>query len=291
MTVIDKAVEWAVGIANDPAHGYDQTYRWGEYGDYDCSSLVISAYKQAGVPLSCTYTGNMKQDMLRNGFRLVTDGSRRAGDILLNELHHTAMMIDEARLVQASQNELGGVTGGQPGDQTGGEINIRTYYDFPWDCVLRYEKGDFSTTYGLPEGNDKVAEESSDTYTVVGGDTLYGIAQRFGLSVNDIAKWNSIPDPSLIYPGQVLQLREPDAEPECEACRIELPEDDDRELYTVQPGDTLSGIAYQKYGRWNYYFFLARYNNLPNAHQIYVGQKIKIPPVEKLLNQGGESNE
>lgn len=282
MTVIEKAVEWAAGIANDPKHGYDQTFRWGEYGDYDCSSLVISAYKQAGVPLSCTYTGNMKQDMLRNGFKLVTDGTRRAGDILLNELHHTAMMIDETRLVQASQNELGGVTGGQPGDQTGWEINIRTYYDFPWDCVLRYSPAaDCSSA----------ADETPDTYKVAGGDTLYGIASRFGMSVNDLARWNAIPDPSLIYPGQLLQLREPDAEPECEACRIDLPEDDDRELYTVQPGDTLSGIAYQKYGRWNYYFFLARYNNLPNAHQIYVGQKIKIPPVEKLLNQGGESNE
>ena len=58
---INSAVEWAVGIANDDSHGYDQIGRWGP--DYDCSSLMISAWQQAGVPVmanGATYTGNMK---------------------------------------------------------------------------------------------------------------------------------------------------------------------------------------------------------------------------------------
>ena len=46
MTKTEKAVTWAIEIANDPAHGYDQDNRWGP--DYDCSSLVISAWQQAG---------------------------------------------------------------------------------------------------------------------------------------------------------------------------------------------------------------------------------------------------
>ena len=70
MSITDNAVAWAAAIANDDSHGYDQGSRWGP--DYDCSSLVISAWKQAGVPLSCTYTGNMRQDMLANDFRDVT---------------------------------------------------------------------------------------------------------------------------------------------------------------------------------------------------------------------------
>lgn len=73
--VIEKAVTWAVQIANDNSHGYDQGNRWGP--DYDCSSLVISAFRQAGVPLSCTYTGNMRADMLAKGFREVNDGTRK----------------------------------------------------------------------------------------------------------------------------------------------------------------------------------------------------------------------
>ena len=49
MTVIEKAVEWAVATANDNSHGYSQVDRWGP--DYDCSSFVIQAYEQAGVPV------------------------------------------------------------------------------------------------------------------------------------------------------------------------------------------------------------------------------------------------
>ena len=47
MTKTEKAVTWAIEIANDPAHGYDQDNRWGP--DYDCSSLVISAWQQAAA--------------------------------------------------------------------------------------------------------------------------------------------------------------------------------------------------------------------------------------------------
>ena len=36
--VIEKAVEWAISIANDNSHGYDQAHRDGP--DYDCSSLI-----------------------------------------------------------------------------------------------------------------------------------------------------------------------------------------------------------------------------------------------------------
>ena len=40
------------------------------------------------------------------------------------------------RIGHASINEKGTITGGQPGDQTGGEIAIRSWYSFPWDVYL-----------------------------------------------------------------------------------------------------------------------------------------------------------
>lgn len=146
MSIPDVALSWARQIAADNAHGYDQTSRWGV--DYDCSSFVISAYKAAGVPLTCTYTGNMRGDMLRNGFtdvtsscNLATGAGLQAGDILLNHKYHTAMYIGGGRIVHASINERGTTTGGTPGDQTGREICERSYYNYPWDCVLRYGAG------------------------------------------------------------------------------------------------------------------------------------------------------
>jgi len=139
MTIPEKAVNWAIGIAQDDAHGYDQTSRWGP--NYDCSSFVITAYQKAGVDVrskGATYTGNMLHVFLSCGFRPVTDGTLRAGDVLLNEKNHAAMYIGAGQLVQASLNEKGTVTGGQSGDQTGKEIAVVPFYQYPWDCVLRY---------------------------------------------------------------------------------------------------------------------------------------------------------
>ena len=146
MGKIKSAVDWAVGIASDSSHGYAQDNRWGP--DYDCSSMVISAWEQAGVPVKtkgATYTGNMKKVFLACGFADVTskvnksNGSgMQTGDVLLHEKNHTAMFIGNSKIVHASINEKGGIKNGQPGDQTGGEICTRSYYNYPWDCVLRY---------------------------------------------------------------------------------------------------------------------------------------------------------
>ena len=143
---IDKAVSWAMATAQNSAHGYDQALRWGP--DYDCSSFIITAWERAGVPLKssgASYTGNLKSAALRCGFRDVSAQVNRAsgaglqlGDILLNEASHVAMFVGNGNLVHASINERGGITGGQPGDQTGREICVRSYYNSPWDCVLRY---------------------------------------------------------------------------------------------------------------------------------------------------------
>lgn len=150
MTKTEKAVRWMINAANDPAHGYDQVYRWGERGDYDCSSAVITAWETAGVPVKtsgATYTGNIRSVFLKCGFKDVTRSVNRdtgkgllRGDVLLNEVHHVAMYVGGGMEVEASINEKGTATGGKPGDQTGKEFKVRTYRNYPWDCVLRYQE-------------------------------------------------------------------------------------------------------------------------------------------------------
>ena len=143
--VIERAVSWAVSIAQDDSHGYSQHKRWGP--DYDCSSLVISAYEQAGVPVKeagATYTANMRRAFEQCGFKSIKYGFGtvlKKGDILLNEKHHAALYIGNGQIVQASIAESGKIYG-KEGDQTSREIEVRNFYAYShgWDYILRYEE-------------------------------------------------------------------------------------------------------------------------------------------------------
>lgn len=145
MSVIETAVNWAIGIANDDSHGYDQAHRDGP--DYDCSSLLCWAYYNAGLNTRPGYTpatGTMYNVFINAGFNDVTSqcnlktgvGLER-GDVLLKK-GHTEMYIGNGQNVGAHMNEFGGIEGGRTGDQTGNEISVDSYYNAPWTWVLRY---------------------------------------------------------------------------------------------------------------------------------------------------------
>lgn len=164
MGVIESAVSWAIATANDQSHGYSQGAgeRWGP--DYDCSSFVITAYEQAGVALreaGASYTGNMRGPMIACGFvdvtyevGLDTGYGIQAGDVLLNYASHTCIVVGGGKVANCRTDE------GHPqsGDQSGNEIRIQNYWNFPWNCVLRY-KGSHtgSNVPGSNTGNSSAA--------------------------------------------------------------------------------------------------------------------------------------
>ena len=166
MSKIETAVNWMINTANDNRHGYDQKFRWGQYGDYDCSSAVITAWENAGVPVKtngATYTGNMYSVFKKCGFtdvtklvNIATGKGIQRGDVLLNRMNHTAMFIGNGQIVQASINEKGTTVGGKPGDQTGKEFYIRSYYNYPWDYVLRFNEQDNTKT---KKSDQEIAKE------------------------------------------------------------------------------------------------------------------------------------
>lgn len=149
-TIIDTAVNWAIGIANDDSHGYNQSSRWGP--DYDCSSLIMSAYRYAGIPLnkSNSTTNSSSQYWMvpeyeRNGFTYMSwsevggVANLKKGDIMWRS-GHTEMYIGNNKQVGTHQNENGGVTGGRTGDQTGHEIDVQNFYNNNWAGILRYSQ-------------------------------------------------------------------------------------------------------------------------------------------------------
>lgn len=148
-TGVESAVQWAIQIAEDESHGYDQPTRDGGV-DYDCSSLVSTAFRQAGwdIPLPSPSTYTMRSAFTNVGFEWIPGNPSASelvrGDIVLFEGNisagtgHVEIYIGENMLVGAHINEFGGVAYGQPGDQTGNEISVGGYYRGSWNGVLRW---------------------------------------------------------------------------------------------------------------------------------------------------------
>ena len=136
-TLVARMIHWC----RDVSLGYSQTDRWNirNGGNADCSSLVIWCLREAGFDTGdATYTGNMSRNLTARGWkRLAPTVTKQAGDILLNDACHVAVYIGGNQLAQASISENNTISG-MGGDQTGRETNISTYYDYPWNAVLRY---------------------------------------------------------------------------------------------------------------------------------------------------------
>ena len=132
-----------------------------------------------------------------------------------------------------------------------GDVDMNECYrDFP------AEISGGSTSSTKPAAKPTPAP-AAKTHTVQSGETLSGIAAKYGTTYQSLAAINNISNPNLIYAGQVLKLSGSAA----------------AKTYTVQSGDTLSGIA-AKYGTT--YQRLAQINGIRNPNVIYPGQVLKI---------------
>lgn len=96
------------------------------------------------------------------------------------------------------------------------------------------------------------------SYTAVAGDTLYQIAHNFNSTIENVLLFNYIPNPDLIYIGQVITI--PLSPPEAI-------------IYTVQPGDSLYRIAH-KFGTSVNNLIL--FNYLKSPYVIYPGQNLVV---------------
>jgi LysM repeat protein len=105
-------------------------------------------------------------------------------------------------------------------------------------------------------------------YVVVEGDTVSGIAERYGLATAELLAQNGLSWSSLIFPGQRLAL--PGAHQEAASTPVT-----DLARHTVVEGDTLSGIA-AAYGLDLDQLISA--NGLSRQSLIFPGQSIVLTP-------------
>ncbi len=113
-------------------------------------------------------------------------------------------------------------------------------------------------------------------YTVQDGDTLFGIAQQFGVDVNRLLEVNNLTFDSVIVSGQ--QILVPDANEELPTATPippNLPRGTEIQ-YTIQLGDTLSTIAAQ-FNSTQEAILEANADIISDANDIFVGQIIVVP--------------
>ena len=135
-----------------------------------------------------------------------------------------------------------------------------------YDYAMEEQYGDEELSSSSFENSGSLLSlEGYITYTVKSGDTLSGIAGRYGTTVAAICSLNNIANANLIYVGQQLKIP---------SGNDPTPAPSGYVMYTVQSGDTLSGIA-GRYGTT--VAAICSLNNIANANLIYVGQQLKIP--------------
>jgi uncharacterized protein YvpB/LysM repeat protein len=114
-----------------------------------------------------------------------------------------------------------------------------------------------------------IKADEDDTYTVLAGDTLNKLAQRLNISWEDLAAWNEISYPYLIYPGQELVTT---------GESISSPEPiSSADTYTVKRGDYLSQIARELELEWE---VLAELNELAPPYVLHPDQVLLLPGEE-----------
>lgn len=171
---IAKAVEYIENAANDNKHGYSMKRRFPDQGtDFDCSSLVISAWQfGAGVPVrdeGANTTRDMYDAFINCGFadvkgqiNLLTGAGLEKGDVLLNVEDHTAMVVNGGLVAHARSGEGNDI----PGDQSGNEIRIQNYWQWQngWNHVLRYINNEQEETEEKEEKEKNVFDKIFDFF-------------------------------------------------------------------------------------------------------------------------------
>ncbi len=137
----------------------------------------------------------------------------------------------------------------------------------------------------IPRGSGDSAQAApptttGSTYVVQWGDTLSGIALRYGVTTRALMQANGLASARIIYAGQRLVI--PGAG---RAVPAPAPAPATGGTYAVRRGDTLSRIA-QRFGTTT--VALARLNGIANPSAIYAGQVLRLSGAAPAPPGGGK---
>lgn len=117
------------------------------------------------------------------------------------------------------------------------------------------------------------ARAQDNVHVVAGGENLSTIARRYGMTMQELAAYNGIINPNLVFVGQKIQIPGSGYAPQMLAPAQSNVLPGEAGYHIVARGQTLSEIA-KSYGMTT--GDLMRLNGISNANMIWVGQKLRV---------------
>ena len=164
-----------------------------------------------------------------------------------------------------------------------------TQYDT--GTVMKPVSNNTNSNNNNSNNNSNTSVATNGTYTAVAGDSLWGIAHKFGMTLDELKKANGLTSNNL-YVGQTLKVRksaQQNTNNETNQNQNSNGNNNDRPqqtvtsagTYTVKSGDSLWGIATKHGCSVN---DLKSWNHL-SSNLIYVGQKLVIGQKKSTVQQ------
>lgn len=240
-------------IANDHGISMNQLIEWNNIKNnfvYPGQQLVVSkGSSSASGSTSNTSTGNTSSNTANTGS--TTSGSTytvKAGESVWSVSNKFGISMNQ--LIQWN--------------------NIKNNFIYPGQKLI-VKGGSSSSNASTSTANNKNTASSNTsstatgqaTYTVKAGESVWGVANKNGISMNQLIEWNNIKN-NFIYPGQEVIVKKGTAQ--------STPEKSDEKTYTVKAGESVWGVADSHGITMNQ---LIEWNNIKNNF-IYPGQQLIV---------------
>lgn len=180
-SVAESIATYVEAVALDNSHGYSQARRGGN-PDYDCSSLVFFAVKNAGINLTggAFNTRSMGSVLKSHGFNegVWSGNSHNAqhellrGDIVVNPQAHTETYLGGGLFGGARHACPSGIEDGNPGDQCAAgneEIGIGKYLDAGLNYFYRYNGSGVASSNASGSSSAGVSQPASGSVINISG--------------------------------------------------------------------------------------------------------------------------
>ncbi|WP_372985304.1 LysM peptidoglycan-binding domain-containing protein [Marinobacter sp.] len=209
---VDNAENFRTALANFPV---DQRVSWQNYSVRSGDSLITIARKFNTTTSVIQQVNKLNSDLIRIGQNLLIPSASRGSDAYAlsasqrlerkqerkrdgNRVQYTVRRGDTfwdiAREHRVSVREVAAWNGMAPGDPL-----------IPGKQLVIWSKTSQPTVLASNSARGKAMVRKVG-YRVRKGDSLYAIANRFSVNVNDIASWNDLNKSRYLQPGQSLVL-------------------------------------------------------------------------------------